>query len=305
MVTGTARQPTAHQLVVARRRLHRRRAPQTAPQRVKETPSPGRRRVNRCRCRRGYCHCRLQIADLTIDDYGSTIDDYGLTMTPMVAEKTDGPLAVPCGPVRTVDETLARRATGRSCHDRAPGTRNRRLDAQRDWADRRWHRAVEAVARGVGAPENMETSDVRRRIKDSLERARKLAADRRARNTDDQRGLWGVPAERGCAGVPAGGRRAQGRRLPVHREHAGRQRAAGFGPFQPRLHRPAPGHDRRAPASAGPRRTAEGVARQRSDERPLKPDSTVSDLTEQDVLDAIADGDRRCLVERVVRPAVP
>ena len=31
----------------------------------------------------------------------------------------------------------------------------------------------------------METSDVRKRIKDSLERAKKRAAERRARNTDD------------------------------------------------------------------------------------------------------------------------
>ncbi len=142
----------------------------------------------------------------------------------------------------------------------------------------------------------METSDVRRRIKDSLERARKLAADRRARNTE-MSAAYGVFLQNAA--------------VPVFQQAAGALKAEGY-PFtvntpagSVRLVSDRSSHDfldlRLDTTGARPQvlvRVERLKGRETtSEERPLKPDSTVSDLTEQDVLDAIAEA-IEVLVER-------
>jgi hypothetical protein len=135
----------------------------------------------------------------------------------------------------------------------------------------------------------METSDVRKRIKDSLERAKKLAAERRGRNTEDS-ATYEVFLQSAA--------------VPVFQQAASALKAEGY-PFV--VHTPAgsvrlasenSSHDfidlRLDTTGARPQvllRVERMKGRETtSHERPLKPDATVNQLTEQDVLDAIADG---------------
>lgn len=142
----------------------------------------------------------------------------------------------------------------------------------------------------------METSDVRKRIKDSLERAKKLATERRARNTDDS-ATYEVFLQSAA--------------VPVFQQAASALKAEGY-PFV--VHTPAgsvrlasehSSHDfidlRLDTVGARPQvllRVERLKGRETTThERPLKPGATVSQLTEQDVLDAIAEG-IEVLVER-------
>jgi hypothetical protein len=142
----------------------------------------------------------------------------------------------------------------------------------------------------------METSDVRKRIKDSLERARKLAADRRARNTETS-AAYAVFLQSAA--------------VPVFQQAAGALKAEGY-PFtvntpagSVRLVSDNSSHDfidLRLDTTGTRPQVLVRVERLKgrettSEERPLKPDSTVGDLTEQDVLDAIAEA-IEVLVER-------
>ena len=142
----------------------------------------------------------------------------------------------------------------------------------------------------------METSDVRKRIKDSLERAKKLAAERRARNTEGS-ATYGVFLQNAA--------------VPVFQQAASALKAEGY-PFtvntpagSVRLVSDHSSHDfidlRLDTTGARPQvlvRVERLKGRETtSEERPLKPGATVNELTEQDVLDAIAQG-IEVLVER-------
>lgn len=135
----------------------------------------------------------------------------------------------------------------------------------------------------------METSDVRKRIKDSLERAKTLAAERRARNTEAS-ATYGVFLQNAA--------------VPVFQQAAGALKAEGY-PFtvntpagSVRLVSEHSSHDfidlRLDTTGARPQvliRVERLKGREtRSEERPLKPGALVNSLTEQDVLDAIAEG---------------
>ena len=135
----------------------------------------------------------------------------------------------------------------------------------------------------------METSDVRKRIKDSLERARKAAADRRARNTDASAAYTVF---------------LQNAAVPVFQQAAGALKAEGY-PFivntpagSVRLVSEHSSHDfidLRLDTTAARPQVLIRVERMKgrettSEERTLKPGADVTALTEQDVLDAIADG---------------
>ncbi len=142
----------------------------------------------------------------------------------------------------------------------------------------------------------METSDVRKRIKDSLERAKKLAAERRARNTDDS-ATYEVFLQSAA--------------VPVFQQAASALKAEGY-PFV--VHTPAgsvrlasehSSHDfidlRLDTLGARPQvllRVERLKGRETtSHARPWQPGASVNQLTEQDVLDAIAEG-IEVLVER-------
>ena len=133
----------------------------------------------------------------------------------------------------------------------------------------------------------METSDVRKRIKDSLDRAKKLAAERRARNTEGS-ATYGVFLQNAA--------------VPVFQQAASALKAEGY-PFtvntpagSVRLVSDHSSHDfidlRLDTTGARPQvlvRVERLKGRETtSEERPLKPGATVHELTEQDVLDAIA-----------------
>ena len=135
----------------------------------------------------------------------------------------------------------------------------------------------------------METSDVRKRIKDSLERARKAAADRRALNTD------------ASAAYTTFLRNAA---VPVFQQAASALKAEGY-PFvvntpagSVRLVSEHSSHDfidlRLDTTGARPQvliRVERMKGRETtSEERTLNPGADVTTLTEQDVLDAVADG---------------
>ena len=135
----------------------------------------------------------------------------------------------------------------------------------------------------------METSDVRKRIKDSLERARKAAADRRARNADAS-AAYAVFLQNAA--------------VPVFQQAAGALKAEGY-PFvvntpagSVRLVSENSSHDfidLRLDTTAGRPQVLIRVERMKgrettSEERTLKPGADVTAWTEQDVLDAIADG---------------
>jgi hypothetical protein len=142
----------------------------------------------------------------------------------------------------------------------------------------------------------METSDVRKRIKDSLERARKQAADRRARNSEASAAYEVF---------------LQSAAVPVFQQAASALKAEGY-PFtvntpagSVRLISEHSSHDfldLRLDTTGGRPQVLFRVERLKgrettSVERALNPAALVSSLTEQDVLDAIADG----IVELVER----
>ena len=135
----------------------------------------------------------------------------------------------------------------------------------------------------------METSDVRKRIKDSLERARKAASERRTRNTEASASYEVF---------------LQSAAVPVFQQAAGALKAEGY-PFV--VHTPAgsvrlaserSSHDfidLRLDTSGSRPQVLVRIERLKgrettSQERPLKPGALVNSLTEQDVLDAIAEG---------------
>ena len=135
----------------------------------------------------------------------------------------------------------------------------------------------------------METSDVRKRIKDSLDRAKKLAAERRARNTEGS-ATYGVFLQNAA--------------VPVFQQAASALKAEGY-PFtvntpagSVRLVSDHSSHDfidLRLDTTAARPQVLIRVERMKgrettSEERTLKPGADVTALTEQDVLDAIADG---------------
>lgn len=129
----------------------------------------------------------------------------------------------------------------------------------------------------------METSDIRRQIREAIQRARRLAADRRARNAEAAAAFERFRAERA---------------EPVLRQVAGALKAEGY-PFS--VHTPASGVrlvSERSPTdfveilldTTGA--TPEVMARIERvkgretvvEERPLKPGALVEHLTEGDVL---------------------
>ena len=135
----------------------------------------------------------------------------------------------------------------------------------------------------------METSDVRKRIKASLERAKKLAAERRARNTEAS-ATYEVFLQSAA--------------VPVFHQAAGALKAERY-PFtvntpagSVRLVSETSTHDfidLRLDTSGVRPQVLIRVERLKgrettSEERPLRPGATVDDLTEQDVLDALAEG---------------
>jgi hypothetical protein len=135
----------------------------------------------------------------------------------------------------------------------------------------------------------METSEVRKRIKDSLERARKAAGERRARNTDASAAYTVF---------------LQNAAVPVFQQAAGALKAEGY-PFvvntpagSVRLVSEHSSHDfidLRLDTTGGRPQVLIRVERMKgrettSEERALTPGVEVAALTEQDVLDAIAEG---------------
>jgi hypothetical protein len=142
----------------------------------------------------------------------------------------------------------------------------------------------------------METADVRKRIKDTIERAKRHSAERRARNTEAS-AAYEVFRERAA--------------IPVFQQVAGALKAEGylFSVHTPadsvRLVSDSSSHDfidMRLDTTGHRPQVIVSVERMKgretlSQEHPLKPGAAVEQLTEQDVLDAIADGILR-LVDR-------
>jgi hypothetical protein len=142
----------------------------------------------------------------------------------------------------------------------------------------------------------METADVRRRIKDTIERARRQAAERRAKNSEA-----GAAYEVFLQSVA----------VPIFQQVANVLKVEGYAFV---VHTPAgsvrlasekSGHDfidLRLDTS-GPRpqvvlRVERVKGRETtSEERPMKPGALVEHLTDQDVLDAVAEG-LMVLIER-------
>lgn len=135
----------------------------------------------------------------------------------------------------------------------------------------------------------METSDVRKRIKDSIERARKAAADRRARNSEASTSYEGF---------------LQSAAVPVFQQAASALKAEGY-PFtvntpagSVRLLSEHSSHDfidlRLDTTGARPQvllRVERMKGREtKVVEHALNPGALIGSLTEQHVLDAIAEG---------------
>ena len=137
-------------------------------------------------------------------------------------------------------------------------------------------------------PMSLETADVRKRIKETIERARREAADRRARN-DQAAEAWGrfqhdilVPVARQVANVL----KAEGYSFAVHTPSdlvllASERSREDFIEF------------RLDTSSVRPQvvaRIERGMGRDTlTEERPLRPGVLVEHLTERDVLDFLAD----------------
>ena len=142
----------------------------------------------------------------------------------------------------------------------------------------------------------MEIAEVRKRVKDTIERAKRQSAERRARNS-----------EAGAAFEVFRERVA----IPVFQQVAGALKAEGY-PFivntpagSVRLVSDKSGHDfidLRLDTSGQRPQVVVGVERVKggdtlSEETPLKPGILVEHLTDEDVLDALAGGLVR-LIER-------
>jgi hypothetical protein len=133
----------------------------------------------------------------------------------------------------------------------------------------------------------METADVRKRIKDTIERARRQSAERRTHNSEASAAFEVF---------------LQSRAVPVFQQVANVLRVEGY-PFV--VHTPAgsvrlasekSAHDfidMRLDTTARPQvvlRVERVKGRETtSEERPLKPGTTVQHLTDEDVLDAISE----------------
>ena len=141
----------------------------------------------------------------------------------------------------------------------------------------------------------METADVRKRVKDALERAKRHSAERRARNSE---AAAAYETFREHAAIPvfqqvAGALKAEGYPFVVHTPAESTRLASE--------HSPHDFIDLRLDTSGERPQVVVSVERVKGrettrEEHPLKPGAAVDQLTEDDVLDALAEGLTRLIV---------
>lgn len=144
------------------------------------------------------------------------------------------------------------------------------------------------MGRHLQYPSNMETADVRKRVKEALERVKRHHAERRARNTQAS-AAFEVFLQRA---------------IPVFQQVAGALKAEGYhfivntpaGSVRLVSEKSADDYidlrlDTTAQMPQVMLETQSVRGREfRKEERPVKPGTLVENLTEQDVLDAVAEG---------------